>query len=204
VEMSWTRSHASWAVRHLLPDRLREPRKLRVLPHPSIFRGYSIFMKNKDRGCSLHKSRICGICGRNQPLAHVRTDGLRVRPPAMGQWIVNWARLPSTCSITHILSGQLVGVILRTTGQGRPIPSVWSKLSRRSAACGVQATRDSDIMTPQSVNREFYGKRSNEPLTASRCSASGWQARASVISHAHPGGVGTGPTVQSSRLYWCA
>ena len=69
----------------------------------SIFRGYSIFMKNKDpRDAHFITSRICGICGDNHATCSVtrRTwlTALNRRRSANGSSIS--AKPPSTCSIT--------------------------------------------------------------------------------------------------------
>src|SRR5437763_2552763 len=58
----------------------------------SIFRGYSIFMKGKDpRDSHVITSRICGICGDNHMVCATYAQNMTfgVRPPAMGEWIVN-------------------------------------------------------------------------------------------------------------------
>ena len=58
----------------------------------SIFRGYSIFMKGKDpRDSHVITSRICGICGDNHMVCatYAQNMAFSVRPPAMGEWIVN-------------------------------------------------------------------------------------------------------------------
>src|SRR5712692_3873517 len=58
----------------------------------SIFRGYSIFMKGKDpRDSHFITSRICGICGDNHATCSVYTQNMAygVRPPHLGEWIIN-------------------------------------------------------------------------------------------------------------------
>ena len=58
----------------------------------SIFRGYSIFMKGKDpRDAHFITSRICGICGDNHATCatYAQNMAFGVRPPALGEWIVN-------------------------------------------------------------------------------------------------------------------
>src|SRR5579862_5304730 len=52
----------------------------------SIFRGYSIFMKNKDpRDAHFITSRICGICGDNHATCSCYAQNMAygVKPPAM-------------------------------------------------------------------------------------------------------------------------
>src|SRR3984957_8874327 len=58
----------------------------------SIFRGYSIFMQGKDpRDAHFITSRICGICGDNHATCacYAQNMAFGIRPPAMGEWIVN-------------------------------------------------------------------------------------------------------------------
>jgi hydrogenase large subunit len=58
----------------------------------SIFRGYSIFMKGKDpRDSHFITSRICGICGDNHATCSVYAQNMAygVRPPNLGEWIIN-------------------------------------------------------------------------------------------------------------------
>ncbi|MFL5973545.1 MAG: nickel-dependent hydrogenase large subunit, partial [Solirubrobacterales bacterium] len=58
----------------------------------SLFRGYSVFMKGKDpRDAHFITSRICGICGDNHATCSVYNQNMAygVRPPALGEWIIN-------------------------------------------------------------------------------------------------------------------
>src|SRR6202022_1324524 len=58
----------------------------------SIFRGYSIFMKGKDRPAApFITSRICGICGDNHATCSVYAQNMAygIRPPDMAEWIIN-------------------------------------------------------------------------------------------------------------------
>src|SRR5215510_5561743 len=58
----------------------------------SIFRGYSIFMKNKDpRDSHFITSRICGICGDNHATCSVYAQNMAygVKPPPLAEWIIN-------------------------------------------------------------------------------------------------------------------
>src|SRR6201987_5738964 len=58
----------------------------------SIFRGYSIFMKGKaPRDAPFITSRICGICGDNHATCatYAQNMAFGVRPPHLGEWIVN-------------------------------------------------------------------------------------------------------------------
>src|ERR1044072_4809625 len=58
----------------------------------SIFRGYSIFMKGKDpRDAHSIPSRLAGICSENHATCSVynQNRAYGVRPPAIGEWIIN-------------------------------------------------------------------------------------------------------------------
>ena len=69
----------------------------------SIFRGYSIFMKNKDpRDTHFITSRICGICGDNHATCSVYAQNMAygVKPPAWPSGSSISAKPPNTCSIT--------------------------------------------------------------------------------------------------------
>src|SRR5215472_794865 len=58
----------------------------------SIFRGYSIFMLNKDpRDAHFITSRICGICGDNHATCscYAQQMAYGVKPPPLAEWIVN-------------------------------------------------------------------------------------------------------------------
>src|SRR3954464_14732564 len=58
----------------------------------SIFRGYSIFMQNKDpRDAHFITSRICGICGDNHATCSVYAQNMAygVKPPPLADWIIN-------------------------------------------------------------------------------------------------------------------
>src|SRR6266403_217471 len=58
----------------------------------SIFRGYSVFMKNKDpRDAHFITSRICGICGDNHATCSVYAQNMAygIRMPPLAEWIYN-------------------------------------------------------------------------------------------------------------------
>src|SRR5881392_1610749 len=58
----------------------------------SLFRGYSVFMKGKDpRDAHFITSRICGICGDNHAVCscYAQQMAYGVKPPPLGEWIVN-------------------------------------------------------------------------------------------------------------------
>src|SRR3954464_13046934 len=58
----------------------------------SIFRGYSIFMQNKDpRDTHFITSRICGICGDNHATCSVYAQNMAygIKMPMLAEWIYN-------------------------------------------------------------------------------------------------------------------
>src|ERR1700716_1554733 len=79
----------------------------------SIFRGYSIFMKGKDpRDAHFITSRICGICGDNHATCapYAQNMAFGVRPPNMGEWIVNLGEAAEDMFDHNLYQDNLVGV----------------------------------------------------------------------------------------------
>src|SRR5262249_11988870 len=79
----------------------------------SIFRGYSGFMKGKDpRDAPFITSRICGICGDNHATCSVYNQNMAygVRPPALGEWIINLGEAAEYMFDHNIFQENLVGV----------------------------------------------------------------------------------------------
>jgi len=79
----------------------------------SIFRGYSIFMQGKDpRDSHFITSRICGICGDNHATCSVYTQNMAygVRPPALGEWILNLGEAAEYMFDHNIFQENLVAV----------------------------------------------------------------------------------------------
>ena len=79
----------------------------------SIFRGYSIFMKGKDpRDAHFITSRICGICGDNHATCSVYAQNMAygVRPPHLGEWILNLGEAAEYMFDHNIFQENLVGV----------------------------------------------------------------------------------------------
>src|SRR5580692_5805803 len=79
----------------------------------SIFRGYSIFMKGKDpRDAHFITSRICGICGDNHATCanYAQNMAFGVRPPNLGEWIVNLGEAAEYMFDHNIFQDNLVGV----------------------------------------------------------------------------------------------
>ena len=79
----------------------------------SIFRGYSIFMKGKDpRDAHFITSRICGICGDNHATCSCYAQNMAygVKPPHLGEWIVNLGEAAEYMFDHNIFQENLVGV----------------------------------------------------------------------------------------------
>ena len=79
----------------------------------SIFRGYSIFMKDKDpRDAHFITSRICGICGDNHATCSCYAQNMAygVHPPALGEQIVNLGEAAEYMFDHNIFQENLVGV----------------------------------------------------------------------------------------------
>ena len=79
----------------------------------SIFRGYSIFMQNKDpRDAHFITSRICGICGDNHATCscYAQQMAYGVKPPPLGEWIVNLGEAAEYMFDHNIFQDNLVGV----------------------------------------------------------------------------------------------
>ncbi|MGH7511322.1 MAG: nickel-dependent hydrogenase large subunit [Gemmatimonadales bacterium] len=167
----------------------------------SIFRGYSIFMKGKDpRDAHFITSRICGICGDNHATCatYAQNMAFGVRPPALGEWIVNLGEAAEYMFDHNIFQDNLVGVdfceqMVRATN-----PGVWEKAKKTEAphAADHGYRTIADIMT---ALNPFTGEFYRETLHVSRytreafCLMEGRHVHPSTL---YPGGVGTVPTVQ--------
>ena len=167
----------------------------------SIFRGYSIFMKGKDpRDAHFITSRICGICGDNHATCSCYAQNMAygVKPPHLGEWIVNLGEAAEYMFDHNIFQENLVGVdfcekMVRETNAG-----VWEKATKteapHAAAHGYRTI--GDIM--HSLN-PFEGEFYREALQMSRmtremfCLMEGRHVHPSTL---YPGGVGTVATVQ--------
>ena len=167
----------------------------------SIFRGYSIFMKNKDpRDAHFITSRICGICGDNHATCSVYTQNMAygIRPPPIAEWIINLGEAAEYMFDHCIFQDNLVGVDFCEKMVRETNPGVWEKAKKTEAP----HARDhgyrtiADIMT--SLN-PFEGEFYRETLQMSRmtremfCLMEGRHVHPSTL---YPGGVGTVPSVQ--------
>jgi hydrogenase large subunit len=167
----------------------------------SIFRGYSIFMKGKDpRDAHFITSRICGICGDNHATCAMYAQNMAfgVRPPALGEWIVNLGEAAEYMFDHNIFQDNLVGVDFCEQMVKATNPGVWEKAKKTDAPhAALHGYRKiSDIMT---ALNPFTGEFYRETLMVSRytremfCLMEGRHVHPSTL---YPGGVGTVPTVQ--------
>ena len=167
----------------------------------SIFRGYSIFMKGKDpRDAHFITSRICGICGDNHATCSVYTQNMAygVRPPHLGEWIINLGEAAEYMFDHNIFQENLVGVDYCEKMVRETNPGVLELAERTEAPhAGDHGYRTiADIMRSLNpLEGEFY----REALQVSRCTREMFclmEGRHVHPSTLYPGGVGTVATVQ--------
>ncbi len=167
----------------------------------SIFRGYSIFMKGKDpRDAHFITSRICGICGDNHATCacYAQNMAFGVRPPDLGEWIVNLGEAAEYMFDHNIFQDNLVGVDFCEQMVKETNPGLWDKAQRREAPnADIHGYRTiADIMT---ALNPFTGEFYRETLAMSRltremfCLMEGRHVHPSTL---YPGGVGTVATIQ--------
>ncbi len=167
----------------------------------SIFRGYSIFMKGKDpRDAHFITSRICGICGDNHATCatYAQNMAFGVRPPALGEWIINLGEAAEYMFDHNIFQDNLVGVDFCEAMVKETNPGVLAKAEKTAApSAKIHGYRTiADIM--RALN-PFSGEFYRETLHVSRytremfCLMEGRHVHPSTL---YPGGVGTVPTVQ--------
>ncbi len=167
----------------------------------SIFRGYSIFMKGKDpRDAHFITSRICGICGDNHATCatYAQNMAFGVRPPALGEWIVNLGEAAEYMFDHNIFQDNLLMVDFCEQMVKETNPSVLARAENTPAPhAGDHGYRTiADIM--RALN-PFTGEFYRETLFVSRytremfCLMEGRHVHPSTL---YPGGVGTVPTVQ--------
>ncbi|HEX7660056.1 MAG TPA: nickel-dependent hydrogenase large subunit [Pseudonocardiaceae bacterium] len=167
----------------------------------SIFRGYSIFMKDKDpRDAHFITSRICGICGDNHATCSVYNQNMAygVRPPHLGEWIINLGEAAEYMFDHNIFQENLVGVDYCEKMVRETNPGVLERANRTEAphAADHGYRTIGDIMRSLNpLEGEFY----REALAVSRytremfCLMEGRHVHPSTL---YPGGVGTVATVQ--------
>jgi hydrogenase large subunit len=173
----------------------------------SIFRGYSIFMKGKDpRDAHFITSRICGICGDNHATCSCYTQNMAygVRPPALGEQIVNLGEAAEYMFDHNIFQENLVGVDFCERMVAETNPGVLEQANKTEAAhASVHGYKTvGDIM--RSLN-PFSGEFYREALQVSRytremfCLMEGRHVHPSTL---YPGGVGTTATIQLFTDYY--
>jgi hydrogenase large subunit len=167
----------------------------------SIFRGYSIFMKGKDpRDAHFITSRICGICGDNHATCSVYNQNMAygVRPPHLGEWIINLGEAAEYMFDHNIFQENLVGVDFCEKMVGETNPGVLERANSTEAPHAAEHGYRTigDIMRSLNpLQGEFY----REALQVSRytremfCLMEGRHVHPSTL---YPGGVGTVATVQ--------
>ncbi|HEY4569004.1 MAG TPA: nickel-dependent hydrogenase large subunit [Kribbella sp.] len=167
----------------------------------SIFRGYSIFMKGKDpRDAHFITSRICGICGDNHATCSCYAQNMAygVKPPHLGEWIVNLGEAAEYMFDHNIFQENLVGVDYCERMVKETNPGVLELANRTEAPhAGDHGYRTiGDIMRSLNpLEGEFY----REALHVSRytremfCLMEGRHVHPSTL---YPGGVGTVATIQ--------
>ncbi len=167
----------------------------------SVFRGYSVFMRGKDpRDAHFITSRICGICGDNHATCacYAQNMAFGVRPPNLGEWIVNLGEAAEYMFDHCLFQENLVGVDYCEQMVKETNPKAWDKAQRTPAP---NASRHgyrtiADIMT---ALNPFTGDFYREALQVSRmtremfCLMEGRHVHPSTL---YPGGVGTVPTRQ--------
>jgi hydrogenase large subunit len=167
----------------------------------SVFRGYSIFMKGKDpRDAHFITSRICGICGDNHATCSCYAQNMAygVRPPHLGEWIVNLGEAAEYMFDHNIFQENLVGVDYCEKMVAETNPGVLERANQtespHAAEHGFRTI--GDIMRALNpLEGEFY----REALAVSRytremfCLMEGRHVHPSTL---YAGGVGTVASIQ--------
>src|SRR3954447_3712265 len=172
----------------------------------SIFRGYSVFMKNKDpRDSHFITSRICGICGDNHATCSVYAQNMAygIKTPPLGDWIINLGEAAEYMFDHCIYQDNLVGVDFCEMMVKETNPGVWEKAKSTPAphAKDHGYRTIGEIMTALNpFEGEFYRKT----LQMSRltremfCLMEGRHVHPSTL---YPGGVVTVPSIQTFTDY---
>jgi hydrogenase large subunit len=167
----------------------------------SIFRGYSVFMKGKDpRDAHFITSRICGICGDNHATCacYAQNMAFGVKPPNLGEWIVNLGEAAEYMFDHNIFQDNLVGVDFCEQMVKETNPGLWAKAQKKNAPnADKHGYRTiAEIMT---ALNPFTGEFYRQTLEVSRltremfCLMEGRHVHPSTL---YPGGVGTVATIQ--------
>ena len=202
VEMSWdpiTRIVGSLGIYTKID--FKQKKVVECHSTSSIFRGYSIFMKGKDpRDAHFITSRICGICGDNHATCSVYNQNMAygVRPPHLGEWIINLGESAEYMFDHNIFQENLVGVDFceKMVAETNPGVLELARSTEAPHAADHGYRTIADIMhSLNPLEGEFY----REALQVSRstremfCLMEGRHVHPSTL---YPGGVGTTATVQ--------
>ncbi|SDI06387.1 hydrogenase large subunit [Sinosporangium album] len=202
VEMAWdpiTRIVGSLGIYAKIDFKNREVAE--CYSTSSVFRGYSIFMRGKDpRDAHFITSRICGICGDNHATCSVYAQNMAygVRPPQLGEWIINLGEAAEYMFDHNIFQENLVGVDYCEKMVRETNPGVLALAERTEAPhAGEHGYRTiADIMRSLNpLEGEFYREALNVSRTTREmfCLMEGRHVHPSTL---YPGGVGTVATVQ--------
>ncbi|GAA1424889.1 nickel-dependent hydrogenase large subunit [Streptomyces thermospinosisporus] len=202
VEMAWdpiTRIVGSLGI-HTKID-FKQKQVAECYSTSSVFRGYSVFMRGKDpRDAHFITSRICGICGDNHATCSVYTQNMAygVKPPHLGEWIINLGEAAEYMFDHNIFQENLVGVDYCEKMVRETNPGVLELAERTEAPHAAEHgyRTIADIMRSLNpLEGEFY----REALQVSRytremfCLMEGRHVHPSTL---YPGGVGTVASVQ--------
>src|SRR5499426_2695570 len=202
VEMSWdpiTRIIGSLGVYTKIDFKNKEVVECRCTS--SIFRGYSVFLRGKNpRDAHFITSRICGICGDNHATCAVYAQNMAfgVRPPALGEWIINLGEAAEYMFDHNLYQDNLVGVDFCERMVKETNPGVLDK-AENTEAPGSEAHGYRTIADIMRALNPFSGEFYLEALQMSRltremfCLMEGRHAHPSTL---YPGGVGTVPSHQ--------
>jgi hydrogenase large subunit len=172
----------------------------------SIFRGYSLFMRGKDpRDAHFITSRICGICGDNHCCCSVYTQNMAygVKPPHLGEWIINLGEAAEYMFDHNIFQENLVGVDFCEKMVSETNPGVLARAENTPAPHADMHGYKTIAEIMRSLN-PFSGEHYREALQVSRytremfCLMEGRHVHPSTL---YPGGVGTVATVQLMTDY---
>jgi len=172
----------------------------------SIFRGYSIFMKDKDpRDSHFITSRICGICGDNHATCSIYAQNMAygVKPPPIAEWIINLGEAAEYMFDHNIYQDNLVGVDFCEKMVRETNPSVWAK-AENTPAHGAEHHGYKTIADIMTALNPFTGEYYRQALVMSRVTRemfSLMEGRHTHPSTLYPGGVGTVPSLQLFTEY---
>ena len=164
-------------------------------------------MKGKDpRDAHFITSRICGICGDNHATCSVYNQNMAygVRPPHLGEWIINLGEAAEYMFDHNIFQENLVGVDYCEKMIAETNPGVLEQANRTEAPHAAEHgfRTIGDIM--RALN-PFTGEFYREALQVSRytremfCLMEGRHVHPSTL---YPGGVGTVATIQLFTDYY--